>query len=348
MSDAVDTWPAHELDAGAGAEVVDLGQLPGYQGDRLTNLAARTPVPEVASLQSDQYEWAHWLARVLRGAGVHVVELDGWRFRGRPLSVGPFKPRGVLWHHDASAVGPSPGLAEFIALVGRPPEVPAPLSQVWVCVGCRGRHPVGTWHLLAAGRANHGGEGAGWGEIPTDAANTWTIGIETDNTVGEPTPDMMYASLVRGTAAILNHLRSRPGEWLAGHKEFARGRKIDPDDIDMGKARDDVRRVMRRLAGDDPDDPDDLVPYPGPVFEVGRKHDAVRLLRGWLERLPAGDELADRFRSPRLFTEGVRDAVRRFQRAHDELSDDPDGIPGPITWRMIQRAAQRVEKPDSP
>lgn len=167
-----------------------------------------------------------WMAAELRAAGVTVVEYPGWR--GRRAS-GSFAPRGVIWHHDASAVGPSPSLPRLIAELGNG-STPPPLSQVWV-------DTAGRWHLTASGRANHAGIGSGWGRIRASNGNTDAIGIETDHTVGERWPAAQLQSLRRGTAVLLRHLGARPSDSLAGHKEYARGRKIDPDGLDMAAER---------------------------------------------------------------------------------------------------------------
>lgn len=314
-------------------------------------------VGTVRAAGASDYHRLTWLADVLRAEGLSVVEHPGWKRRGRPRSVGPFTPRGVLWHHDGSARGPSPELARFLAIIGRPAEgIPAPLSQLWVCMGCRGRHPVGTWHVLAAGRANHGGIGSGWGKIGADAANSATLGVETDNTTAEPTPPAMFASLCVGTAAIMRRFRSDPRQWLAGHKEYARGRKIDPDDIDMNKGRRLVVRIMYDQAHKRPDGPGtrprggaqhrpEPEPYPGRShFQVGKlcDHGYVAqlgrlLVRAGFARYGDGNGYQP---GPR-FTEYDRRNVAAFQRSQPALRDEPDGYPGPVTWRLLQEAARR-------
>ncbi len=377
----------HECPTDPGAEVVDLptstdhgiryGVRRGLEldqgGDPAWTAAMRSarPTPELtggalsALVGWTEYEWATWLPDVLRRARLHVVEHPGWRTRGRPRSVGPWQPRGVMWHHDASGRGPSPYVARFLADVGRPAEgIPAPLSQAWVCMGCDGRHPVGTWHVLAAGRANHAGNGGGWGKLRADVGNTATIGVETDNTSGEDTPHAMYRSLVVGSAAILRRLRSHPRDWLVAHREYARGRKIDPDDVDMHRARRATSDVMAGMAGrvpaqsgswapavrkpDGDDGGRELLPYPGrDHFAVSSRcpHGWVGLLRRWLIAAGFDDypEGAREFDPGPVFTHATRRNVAAFQRSRPELRGDADGYPGPLTWRLLQqRAAARV------
>jgi hypothetical protein len=168
----------------------------------------------------------NWMIDVLEHAGVPVVEYPNWRNRA---ASGSFTPRAVIWHHDASAAGPSPNMDDLIAVQGNS-TTPPPLSQVWV-------DTFGRWHLIAAGRANHAGTGDGWGVIPANAGNQYAIGIETDHTTGEVWQGPLLASLRRGTKALLQHMGASPSNALAAHKEYAAGRKIDPAGLTMATER---------------------------------------------------------------------------------------------------------------
>lgn len=212
-------------------------------GAYLAGSAALSVSASIAAAWTE-YEWMSWAADELRAAGLSVIEHPGWKTRGRPRSVGRYQPRGLMIHHDASKAGPSPYVAKFLAEVGRSAEgIPAPLSPFWVCMGCNHVHPVGTWHVLAAGRCNHAGTGDGWGAVGEDAGNAVLAGVETDNTVGEATPPEMYASLVKGSAALMKRMRSDPKTLLCAHREYT-DRKNDPDDINMSTMRLDVARTM--------------------------------------------------------------------------------------------------------
>lgn len=355
LPDIDDLVDPHPRAADPGREVVDLPDALAFdpECERLPRVSRAVPRLSItatldraaARVAGGRYVWADWLADVLRDADLSVVEHPGWKRRGRPFTVGPFTPRGLCWHHDASARGPSPELARFLAEIGRPADgIPAPLSQTWVCMGCRGAHPVGTWHVLAAGRANHAGEGDGWRDVAPDAGNTVLIGTETDNTTGEPTPPAMLASLVVGSAAILRRLRSDPRAWLCAHREYAPGRKSDPDDIAMSKARRLVVRTMRDQAdGRKHRRPRDggprtasLVDWPGRHhFQPDRtcSHGAVQQLTAWLGGA----------RPTRVYTRDVRQQVRAFQQQHRELADElaaHPGVPGPETWWLAQIVAR--------
>lgn len=157
------------------------------------------------------------IANILRAAGLQVVEYIDWKQRSR---TGNFAPRGLLIHHDASAVGPSPGVPAYMA---NPVNNGA---QLWV-------DTKGVWWVIAAGRMPHAGLGVGWGVIPRDEGNTYSVGVETDHTVGEAWPEAQLESLIRGSQAICRAYGWNPANAVAGHKEYAAGRKIDPDGIDM-------------------------------------------------------------------------------------------------------------------
>src|SRR5688572_624677 len=115
------------------------------------------------------------LPALLREAGLEVVVVKGWRFRGRPLRSGGFEPYGVLNHHiGASAKGWSHArelaYAKWMFLTGRR-DLPPPLCQI--ALGRSGRVYLG-----AAGRANHGGKAKSSGSVAAGDANRLYVGIE--------------------------------------------------------------------------------------------------------------------------------------------------------------------------
>lgn len=212
---------------------------------------------------------ATWLADVLRAVGVRVVETPGWKTRGRPPSTGGFVPRSVMWHHDASSPGDSPNVPAYI-IAGRPAAgEPGPLAQLWV-------DRPGVWHVLAAGRCNHAGDGQGWGIIPADLGNTYAIGVETDHTTGEAWPDAQLVSLRVGTAAILERLKASPMLALCGHKEYAPDRKTDPDGLDLDSER---RKVAALMDGEDDMSPADVWKYAITSLIDGKDYSAARMLQ---------------------------------------------------------------------
>lgn len=170
-----------------------------------------------------------WLADVLRAAGCRVIEEDGWKTRGRD---GSFDPKAVMLHHDASPAGETSNGVDVIR-DGRP-GLEGPLSQLWLSFD-------GVWHVVAAGRANHAGEGGPWGVIARDQGNRDAIGIETDHTTDEAWTGAQRSEALRGVHAIAERLgittREEIDRAITAHKEYAPDRKIDPDPMDMDNAR---------------------------------------------------------------------------------------------------------------
>lgn len=170
-----------------------------------------------------------WLADVLRGAGLKVVEEPGWKTRGRG-EMGEVK--GVLDHHTGP--GTRDALRHLISQ-GRP-DLAGPLSHLFL-------DDDGTYYVVAAGRCNHAGAGKWQG---VTAGNTNFIGIEARNAgdgkdIWEPAQMDAY---IKGVAAILKycHLDS---VMAAGHKEYAlpKGRKVDPT-FDMIAFREHVDNIL--------------------------------------------------------------------------------------------------------
>lgn len=247
-----------------------------------------------------------WLADVLRGAGLKVVEQPGWKERGRG-DVGTIK--GVICHHTA---GPLHGDHPSLDTVehGRP-DLPGPLSQLVL-----GRD--GTFFVLAAGRCNHAGKGQWHGVI---AGNSQLIGIEAENagTGQDPWPAVQMDAYTRGVAAILGHIGA-DSVMAAGHKEYAlpRGRKTDPS-FDMISFREHVEAVMHGQA------PVEIaIPQTDPKRAMLRKGDQGNSVRE-LQRLLA-------IKIDGGFGPETDTAVRAFQTAHGLK---PDGLVGPATWTAL-------------
>ena len=200
--------------------------------------------------------WLTDLADILRAAGVPVEEMTYKRgpYAGRHWTKVGANGRGlsdfqfVMWHHDASKPGPSYGALEWVMY-----SDVAPAASIWVDM-------KGTWFIYCAGLAWHAGRGGpGWG-VPQDAMNSYALGIETDHTTGEPWPPAQLESLRRGTAAIMAAYGIDPQPGLLFHRTWTdggidgvpvlptRGRKNDPDGLDLVTER---QIVARLIAGDD-------------------------------------------------------------------------------------------------
>lgn len=218
--------------------------------------------------------WLKDLAKILKRANVPVIQEKYTRgpYNGKTWKTVGFNGQGyrafkhVIWHHDASPQGDSPGALDWCKYM----EI-APAGAVWVCSGCNGKHASGTWHLLAAGLSNHAGTGGNdpsrggntWG-VPINGMNAVALGIETDHTYNEPwtgkKKQEQLNNLRRGTAAIMlaYGIKPRPGllrhlDWtnglIDGNGKFTTyGRKNDIDGLDLADERRRVKRIMSALA----------------------------------------------------------------------------------------------------
>ncbi|CAF1198686.1 unnamed protein product [Adineta ricciae] len=161
------------------------------------------------------------LADILRGAGLNVVEVAGWRTRGHGVMS---SVKGIVVHHTA---GPASGDYPSLAVVrDGTSSLAGPLAQL-------GLGRSGTWFVIAAGRCYHAGS-----TIDDSVyGNNNAIGIEAEG-VGLPAtdsghshwPEVQYQSYLRGVRA-LQKAYGVPSARVLGHKEAAvpRGRKIDPN-----------------------------------------------------------------------------------------------------------------------
>ncbi len=247
-----------------------------------------------------------WLPEVLRNAGLKVAEVEGWANRGRG-DMG--RVRGVICHHTGtSTAGNMPTLN--MLKTGRS-DLPGPLSQLGL-----GRD--GTYYVVAAGRANHAGNGR-WAGLAT--GNSSFVGIEAENGGGprDEWPDVQMDAYFRGVAAILKQIGAGP-EMCCGHKEFAPDRKIDPR-FDMARFRYTVGAIMQGSGFIRPLIPDSDPDTGKPTLKRGARGDNVLLVQ---KQLHLGED--------GRYGPATEAAVRAFQKKNNLV---PDGIVGPKTWTVI-------------
>lgn len=259
------------------------------------------------------YEYATWLASVLRDAGLEVVEHPGWRTRGLG-EYRPFKVEHVVWHHDASAPGDSPGVPDFMIR-----NMASAGAQVWV-------DRKGRWHLIAAGRMPHAGS------TRNGVVNENSLGIETDHTTGEDWPAELLASLRTGTAAILRHIGGTAGKNLHFHKSvcYPAGRKVDPDGLGLRAERRRVRKQVRALNKPVVKEPKHKLP--------GVSLRNVQVAAGsaaWARRIPRTDADVQRV-TEALSAEGHA-TYAAYQRSLGYTGEDANGVPGRSTLAALGR-----------
>lgn len=170
-----------------------------------------------------------WLADVLRGAGLTVREVPGWKTRG----VEDFAPKGLIVH-ETQGSWTSSDAGEINVMVNGRAGLSGPIGHLYLS-------STGHWHVVTAGFAHH--VRVGWGGIFSGLGNHGLLGIEAQHGAGQPWTPPQYDSYVRGVAAILRHT----GWKVAGHKEHQPGDKSDPG-FDMSIFRADVAAAQM---GDD-------------------------------------------------------------------------------------------------
>ena len=195
------------------------------------------------------------IADRLRALGVPTVECDGWQTRGSES----FSPAGSVNHHTA---GPASGSAPSLGTVinGRP-DLAGPLANV-----LQSREPDGrdVAYVVAAGRANHAGEGGWWGL----SGNSSVYGLEIEHTGTEPLPAGRQEVAARIHAAMFG---GDPA-MVCQHSEWTT-RKIDAaTDVDPDR----FRQLVATAAAPAPPEPEpeeaDMAGYPYIVQHANGMH----------------------------------------------------------------------------
>jgi len=243
-----------------------------------------------------------WLADAARSMGLTVVEVDGWKTRGRD----EMNPRGVIAHHTATSASRPGDYPTLNTIINGRSDLPGPLSQY-------GLGRSGTVYVIASGKANHAGDGQ-WDTRPLGGSDfldhsTEVIGIEAEHTgkSGTPWPTVQLDAYHRLCAGVLAHL-GKPVANLCAHREWAQppestpNRKPDPIDLDMNEFR---KVVAWHMNGDDMADPKVVKPawFPAgdiqalvdfgvltsaPVMEAVDYWRQLALMARLVKRLPSG------------------------------------------------------------
>ena len=248
------------------------------------------------------------LANVCRSAGLRVVEVPGWRQRGRP--GGMRKVTGIVAHHTAGAAAtrrPDPYPSLGVVRDGRA-GLPGPLAHLGL-----GRD--GTVYVVAAGRASHAGKVG-------DArySNAHAIGIEAENSGNEAWPQAQYDAYVKLCRALMGHY----GCGVRGHKEVAvpEGRKPDPS-FNMDQFRADIAKggaTTQPAPGRDAHRPTLRLRDRGPAVQELQ----VALIKSGIDMGPAGPD--------GIFGAATLAGVRAFQASRGLTVD---GVVGPRTWQAL-------------
>lgn len=163
-----------------------------------------------------------------RKSGLTVVEIPGWKTRGRPASSGPFNPRGQVVHHTGShGTRTRAQEREYVerVLVGGFATLPGPLCQLSLGQETVDGPPV--IYVVAAGRANHAGASRARGFMTAGDGNTQAVGWEAINSGYEGWSDAQLDAYHRGVAAVGDHY-DWPRSHVLGHGESSTAGKWDP------------------------------------------------------------------------------------------------------------------------
>lgn len=202
----------------AGEAALDqLGDWDGADGEHVENPAP--PTPRGSSLRN---LWMTDLADIARTTGRQVIEVPGWKTRGRAAMTGV---EAVMWHHTATsakATGDYPTLR--IVRDGHPPNrdgkggLAGPLSQFGI-----GRS--GAIYVVAAGRANHAGS-----VYESWQQNSRCIGVEVEGDGRTPFNAAQLATMYALGAALHRSRYKVPVSRNTTHKQAAyrHYRKTDP------------------------------------------------------------------------------------------------------------------------
>lgn len=275
------------------------------------------------------------LADRLRAQGLNVVEVAGWQSRGSAS----FNPRGFLWHHTAGpANGNSPSLT--ICTYGRA-GLAGPLCNVF-------QARDNTVYVVAAGRANHAGEGS-WQGL---SGNSSVYGLEIENTGTGSEPWRLDQLTVAAKIAVACGV---PIHLMCMHKEWTR-RKVDMHTV-LG---DQMREISTVVAGGpapqpQPDPGPGPAPEPAPdwnaiaaaiaqaktqVLRRGDKGDAVKWAQGGINNVSGRGLTVDGDFGP-----ATEQAVKDLEAwVHLPV----DGVVGPEVWSILYPDAGATPPPPPP
>lgn len=203
------------------------------------------------------------MPEILRKHGLKVVEVPGWKTRGRPASIGEFAPVGVLCHYTATGKNWTDKRVVDLLVEGRS-DLPGPLSQFGL-----GRD--GTVYLVASGRCNHGGPARASGSVAGGDGNKLYIGIEAFNAGGDdPWPKVQYDAYVLLCAILSLEVTKNSAQTVRGHRETSKTGKPDPQ-FSMAKFRSQVAEKMVALVSPTtpPEEPDPEEPEESETISSG-------------------------------------------------------------------------------
>lgn len=210
---------------------------------------------------------------ILRKYGLKVVEVDGWKTRGRDASHGGFNPTGVLCHYTATDKNWTDKAVLNLLIKGRS-DLPGPLVQF-------GLSRDGTVYLIASGRCNHAGDARASGTIVAGDGNELYIGIEAYNAGGnDPWPKVQYDAYVLLAAVLTKEITKNSVKTVRGHRETSKTGKPDPQ-FSMDEFRTNVAKKIEEISKTN------SVPTPTPASDDTKPTVELKPLPSGLKRWSA-------------------------------------------------------------
>ncbi|MEU5425528.1 peptidoglycan-binding protein [Streptomyces olivoreticuli] len=152
-----------------------------------------------------------------------------------------------------------------------------------------------------------------------------------------PSQWLAYPSSYGDTDARMSFSTWTAFKGWAGHQHVPENDHGDPGDIDFAKL---IAKAQAKVKGSGSsgstgtDKPKPIPPFPGEdKFGPGKNNGAITLLGQQLVRKGFG-KFYTSGPGPK-WSEADRKNVAAFQRSRRELAGDPDGMPGPLTWKLL-------------
>lgn len=225
------------------------------------------------------YKWQHWMVDEFRAAGLEVIEVQGWRTRGRPASSGSFDPYALNVHHTggtSSVSNPTPGLTTLIN--GRN-DLPGPIAHY--AVDFLGR----VW-LIAAGRANVNGANRGTATVPAGDGNRDLMGDEVFTNGTQQMSAAQERAVALTSAVVVRHFHGSNGlAYLYRHEDTSKTGKWDIGQWTTAQLR---ARTAPFMSGTPSTD----------WFDMASREDLVSVLRS--EGISGAGQYAQQFDAPEL------------------------------------------------
>lgn len=247
--------------------------------------------------------------------GLEVTLEPGWEKRGKEFFE---RPKVAIGHHTATPrteKNKNQDLPTRTMLRDGRSDLPGPLCQIATTRS-------GVIHVVAAGKANHAGQGD-WKGITSSAL---TIGNEVEYPgTGEWNPAQLRAFDL-SMAAMLDMLGQR-AEMYCGHREWANppGRKVDPGNVDLDKQRQRIKMHLESGPGRKTPQGDRWLGLENPPMrgqDVSNVQNALKIAG----KLAAKDVDG-------IYGRGTADALTRFQRS----AGIAERGCGPETWAALRK-----------